>query len=162
MALIQLQNADARIVSLAVLYHLGRPGLEIDPETLQGHRASLEPVHAAIRGQLENAVITVEMAPWQVQRLGQALLGASNELRQYGISEGRSVVPGFSAMLTEFWPETEADPSVASDLVQHAVMLRRRLDAVIGEADAEMAAAAAAVEAERAARRGSWWQVWKR
>jgi len=161
-ARLQLQNADARVAYLGVVYHLGRPGSEIDPETLQEHRASLEPVQAAIRGQLENAVITVELGPWQVQRLGQALLGASNELRQYGLSEGRSVVPGFREAVTEFWPDTVEDPTVASDLVQHAVMLRRRLDAVIGEADAEIAAAQAAAEAERAARRGRWWQVWKR
>ncbi len=162
MPLIQLQNVDARVASLAVVYHLGRPGSEIDPETLREHRASLEPVQAAIREQLDNAVITLDVAPWQVQRLGQALLGASNELRQYGIAEGRSVVPGFSEAVAEFWPESVEDPSVASDLVQHAVMLRRRLDAVIGEAEAEMAAAQAAAEAEREARRGRWWQVWKR
>ncbi len=162
MARIQLQNVDARVTALAVVYHLGRPGSEIDPETMQEHRSSLEPVQAAIRAQLDNAVITLDVAPWQVQRLGQALLGASNELRQYGISEGRSVVPGFSDLVGEFWPETIEDPSTASDLVQHAVMLRRRLDAVIGEAEAEMAAAQAAAEAERQARRGSWWQVWKR
>jgi len=160
--LIQLQNADARIAYLGVVYHLGRPGSEIDPETKLEHRASLEPVSAAIRAQLGNAVITVELAAWQVQRLGQALLGAANELRQYGISEGRSVVPGFSETLTEFWPETAEDPSIASDLVQHAVMLRRRLDAVIGEATAELATAAAAAERERQERRGKWWQVWKR
>lgn len=159
---IQFQNADARIAFLAVLYHLARPGSEIDPETLGHHRASLAPLNEEIRAQLDNAVISVDLAPWQLQRLGQALLGASNELRQYGISEGRSVVPGFSEALTEFWPESAEDPTVASDLVQHAVMLRRRLDAVIGEAEAEMAAAAAAAQAERQARRGSWWQVWKR
>jgi hypothetical protein len=160
--LIQLQNADARIAYLGVVYHLGRPGSEIDPETLQEHRASLEPVGQAIRAQLDNAVITIELGPWQVQRLGQALLGASNELRQFGISEGRSTVAGFSEAMAEFWPATADDPALASDLVQHAVMLRRRLDAVIGEAEAEMAAAQAAAEAERQSRRGSWWQVWKR
>lgn len=162
MARLQLQNADARVAYLGIVYHLGRPGSEIDPETLREHRASLEPLQAAIRAQLENAVITIEAAPWQVQRLGQALLGASNELRQYGLSEGRSVVAGFSEAMAEFWPETVEDPAIASDLVQHAVMLRRRLDAVIGEAEAEMAAAQAAAEAERQSRRGSWWQVWKR
>ena len=162
MPLIQLQNTDARITYLAVVYHLGRPGSEIDPETLGGHRASLEPMNEAIRAQLDNAVVTVDIAPWQLQRLGRALLGVSNELRQYGISEGRSVVPGFSEALTEFWPESARDPDVASDLVQHAVMLRRRLDAAIGEAEAEMAAAQAAADLERAERRGRWWQVWKR
>ena len=162
MSLLQLQNADARIAYLGIVYHLGRPGSEIDPETMREHRASLDTVKAAIREQLDNAVITIEVAPWQVQRLGQALLGASNELRQYGMSEGRSVVPGFSETMAEFWPESVEDPSIASDLVQHAVMLRRRLDVVIGEAEAEMAAAAAAAEAERQARRGRWWQVWKR
>jgi hypothetical protein len=161
MARIQLQNADARVAYLGVVYHLGRPGSEIDPETMGEHRAALEPVAEAIRGQLENSVITLDLQPWQVQRLGHAIQGASNELRQYGMSEGRSVVPGFSEAVREFWPETVEEPSIAADLVQHAVMLRRRLDAAIGEAEAEMAAAAAAEE-ERRARRGRWWQVWKR
>jgi hypothetical protein len=159
---IQLQNADARITYLGVVYHLGRPGSEIDRETLDAHRASLNPVGEALRAQIENAVVTIDLGAWQVGRLSEALLGASNELRQYGMSEGRSMVPGFSDTLEEFWPEVADDPTVASDLVQHAVMLHRRLDSVIGEAKAEIAAAQAAVEAERQAQRGSWWQVWKR
>jgi hypothetical protein len=159
---IQLQNADARITYLGVVYHLGRPGSEIDPETLDAHRASLNPVGQALRAQIENAVVTIDLGPWQVGRMGEALLGVSNELRQYGMSEGRSMVPGFSDTLEEFWPEVADDPTVASDLVQHAVMLHRRLDSVIGEAKAEIAAAQAAAEAERQAQRGSWWQVWKR
>ena len=159
---LQLQNTDARIVQLAVAYHLGRPGSEIDPETMQEHRASLEPVSASIRAQIDNAVVTIDVAAWQVRRLGQALLGASNELRQYGISEGRSMIPGFAETVAEFWPATVDDPALASDLVQHVVMLRRRLNIVIGEAEAEMAAAQAVAEAQSKARRGRWWQVWKR
>jgi hypothetical protein len=161
MALLQFQATDAKVAYLAVVYHLGRPGSEIDPETMGEHRASLAPLAEAIRGQLDQAVTSVEANSWQVLRLGRALQGASNELRQYGIAEGRSAVGGFSEALVELWPEAAEDPSIASDLVQHAVMLQRRLAAAVAEAEAEIAAEAAAAEAERQARRGRWWQVWR-
>ena len=161
MPLIQLRNTDARIVYLAVVYHLGRPGSEIDPETMGNHRAALLPIVETVHTQLEAAIVTLELEHWQVQRLGQAVLGVSNELRQYEISEGRSMVPQFSKTVRDFWPESEQDPSIVSDLIQQTVMLRRQLHALISSAEAEMAAAAAAKEAQRM-RQKRWWQVWKR
>ncbi|MBT5773761.1 MAG: hypothetical protein HOH95_05220 [Dehalococcoidia bacterium] len=161
MTTLQLQNNDARIAYLAVVYHLGRPGSEIDPESLGVHRAALQPLLEVLRPQLEQAVVTVEANAGQVQRIGQALSGVSNELRQYGLS-GSSMVAGFSETVVGFWPEVAADQGAAADLVQFAVMLRRRLESEITSAVAELAADAAAVEAERQARRGAWWQVWRR
>jgi hypothetical protein len=161
MATIQLQNNDARITYLAVVYHLGRPGSEIDPETLGEHRAALQPLLELLRSQLEQAVVTVETNSGQVQRIGQALSGVSNELRQYGLS-GTSMISGFGETVIRFWPEVETDPGSTADLVRFAVMLRRRLDSVITEAGAELATAAVAADAARRARRGRWWQVWRR
>ena len=161
MSTLQLQNNDARIAYLALVYHLGRPGSEIDPETLGKHRAALQPLLELVKPQLDQAVVTIEANAGQVQRIGQALSGVSNELRQYGLS-GTSMVSGFAETVVGFWPEVEADQGAAADLVQFAVMLRRRLDAVITEAEMELAAEAAAAEAERRARRGRWWQVWRR
>ena len=158
---IQIRNTDARIVYLAVVYHLGRPGSEIDPETMGNHRAALLPIIETVRTQLEAAIVTLDLEPWQIQRLGQAVLGVSNELRQYEISEGRSMVPNFSETVRDFWPESEQDPNIVSDLVQHTVMLRRQLHASISSAEAEIATAAAAKEAQFI-RQKRWWQIWKR
>ena len=161
MTTLQFQNNDARIAYLALVYHLGRPGSEIDPEGLGEHPAALRPLLEELRSQLDQAVVTIEANAGQVQRIGQALSGVSNELRQYGLS-GTSMVAGFAEAVEGFWPEVEADEGAAVDLVQFAVMLRRRLDSVIAEAEAELTAEAEAAEAERRARRGRWWQVWRR
>lgn len=161
MATLQLQSNDARIAYLALVYHLGRPGSERGPDGTGEHPAALGPLLEVMRPQLEQAVITLEANAGQVQRIGQALSGVSNELRQYGLA-GSSMVPGFGETVISFWPEVGTDHGAAADLVQFVVMLRRRLESVIAEAEAELAANAEAVEAERRARRGRWWQVWRR
>lgn len=156
MAVLQLQNNDARIAYLALVYHLGRPGSELDPDGAGEHPSTLRPLLELMRPQLEQAVVTVEANAGQVQRIGQALSGVSNELRQYGLA-GSSMVPNFAETVVRFWPEVESDHGAATDLVQFAVMLRRRLESVLAEAASELAA-----DAERRARRGRWWQVWRR
>jgi len=158
---IQLQQNDAKVLSVALLYHLGRPGSEVDQETRGPHPARLKPVLDAIQGQVGQPVVTIEASAGQVLRIGQALSGLSNEMRQFGLS-GDSVIPGLKAALADVWPEVVDDPAAAADLVQFPVMLRRRLDAVFVEAEQELAAERAAAEAERRARRGRWWQVWRR
>ena len=158
---LQFQNNDARIAYLAVVYHLGRPGSEIDPDGLGEHPAALRPLLEGLRLQIDQAVVTIEANSGQVQRIGQALSGVSNELRQYGLS-GTSIVAGFAKTVERFWPEVEGDESEAVDLVQFAVMLRRRLNSVIAEAESELRAEAEAEEVAREARRGRWWQVWRR
>jgi hypothetical protein len=161
MATLQLQSNDARIAYLALVYHLGRPGSELDPDGAGAHPSALRPLLELLRSQLDQAVVTVEANAGQVQRIGQGLSGVSNELRQYALA-GNSMVSGFGETVTGFWPEVAADHGAAADLVQFVVMLRRRLESVIAEAEAELVANAAAAEAERRARRGRWWQVWRR
>ncbi len=161
MATIQLQSNDARIAYLALVYHLGRPGSERAPDGGGGHSSALAPLLEVMRPQLEQAVVTLEANAGQVQRIGQALSDVSNELRQYGLA-GSSMVAGFDETVAGFWPEVQEDHGAAADLVQFAVMLRRRLGSVISEAEAELEAEVAEAEAERRARRGRWWQVWRR
>ncbi len=154
MTTIQLQPADARLAALAVVYHLGRPGSELDAGTLQPHGAGLGPLQPAIEGQLGLAVTTLEVTAYQLSRLGEALHGTVNELKQYELSEGRSVVPGFAGAFARLFPEHAAEGGGALDLASQAVLLRRRLDAAVREAAAELEAARAA-EAERAAAQGA-------
>lgn len=174
MATIQLQPDDARLAALAVVYHLGRPGSELDAATLQPHDAGLGPLQPVIDGQLGLAVTTLDVTPYQLSRLGEALHGTVNELKQYELSEGRSAVPGFAEAFTRLFPDHASEGGGALDLASQGVMLRRRLDAAVREAAAQLEAARAA-EAERTAsqdaadadvgdgeRRSLWRRFWRR
>ena len=156
MPVLQLGNEDTRIVALAVAYHLGRPGSETDPDTLQRHELGLGPLAARLRSGVEQARVELSVTPYQLHRLDEALLGTTNELKQYEMSQRRSTVPEFGEAIARLFPELAADGS-ALDLVERVVLLRRRLRAAVGEAEAALAAEQA--EAERA-RRASWW--WRR
>ncbi|MXZ45652.1 MAG: hypothetical protein F4Z08_01450 [Chloroflexi bacterium] len=156
MAAFQLHLPDARLVALAIHYHLGRPGSETDAATLQRHSLGLGPVLEALEprldGPAESEPIEVDLSAYQVTRLGAALHGTVNELKQFGMADGRSAVPGFAEAFGRLFPETaEGEALDALDLVPDAVGLRRRLADAVREAEAEVEAAreAAVAEAER-------------
>ena len=163
MAILTLGEQDARIVALAVTYHLGRPGSETDPDTLLRHDLGLGPVQATLAPQIGRAQATLELSPYQLQRLDESLLGLTNELKQYELAQRRSAVPGFEEAISRLFPalaftaDGERDDSTL-DLVTHVVLLRRRLGAAVAEAEATLAAErAATAEATRAARQ-PWWR----
>ena len=162
MPLMQFQNADARVAYLATVYHLGRPGSESIADGAQRHDLGLRAVHDELLPRLDQAVVEVQLSAYQVVRLGTALLGVSNELKQYGIANGRSTVPRFEESMAFLFPETAEDPSSAMDLAGRPVALRRRIDAAVQQAEAEIAEAQAAAEEQQRANRGRWWQVWRR
>jgi len=171
MPLLSFRNEDARIVALAITYHLGRPGSETDPVTLQRHDLGLAPVGRALDPQLEMAEVRLELSPYQLHRLDEALLGVVNELKQYDMAHRHSSVPNFETaigmLFPELTPEHEESEDVPGplDLVTRVVMLRRRLADVVQQAQqelqAEREAAAAAAEAERRGTR-RWWKPWQR
>lgn len=162
MTLLQLRSEDARVVYLATVYHLGRPGSETDPDTLQRHDYGLRSVHDSLREQLENAVAELDVTPYQLVRIGEALLGTTNELKQYGIANGYSMVPGFADTLHALYPETVDDPAAAMDLVQHPVMLHNRMAQAIEDAERQVEQDRETQEQQRREQGGSWWQFWKR
>jgi hypothetical protein len=168
MPVLSFRNEDARIVALAITYHLGRPGSETDPATLQRHDLGLAPVGRALDPQLERAEVQLELSPYQLHRLDEALLGTVNELKQYDMSHRHSAVPNFERAIELLFPELTPEHEDAEDipgpldLVTRVVMLRRRLDSVVRDANAELEAQrAAAEEAERASKR-RWWKPWQR
>ncbi len=158
MTLLQLRSEDARVVYLATVYHLGRPGSETDPVTLQRHDLGLQAIHDAMLPELGQAVVEVDVSPYQLTRIAEGLLGVTNELKQYAIAGGRSSVPRFAETLHWLYPETKDDPGSAMDLVQHPVMLRNRMAGAIDDARAAIEAAASEAEAARQAERTGWWQ----
>jgi hypothetical protein len=168
MPLLSFRNEDARIVALAITYHLGRPGSETDPTTLQRHDLGLAPVGRALDPQLAMAEVRLELSPYQMHRLDEALLGTVNELKQYDMSHRHSVVPNFETaiglLFPELTPDHEGDEDIPGplDLVSRVVMLRRRLEPVLRDADAELESQrTAAEEAARQAKR-RWWKPWQR
>lgn len=160
---LRLQPRDARIAYLATVYHLGRPGSEPDASIPGREHFGLTQVHEALEAALAQPEVALDLSDFQLQRLGEALLGTVNELKQIGMSEGRSVVPDFSATLARLFPETGPDePGAALDLVVHVMALRRRMDGAIREAVAVLADERARLEAAADAARQPWWKVWAR
>jgi hypothetical protein len=160
---LHLEPAQARLVFLALAYHLARPGSELDPATKMPVQHGLAEVSSALQPQLRQAVASVTLSAYQLERIGSAILGAINELKVYPMLEPRppeegggrrTTVPSFDRTLRHlFFPEAEEDPDAATALIEPLVALKRRLDDALRQA----------MEEERPsgpARR--WWQVWRR
>lgn len=153
MTTLQLAHLDARLVFLALQYHLARPGSELDPETKQPAGQGLADVARTLEPQLDRAVASIELNERQQERLVEAIAGAINELKAYALlsAGGRSAAPAFEETLKRLFPEVAEEPDEATQLAGHLLALRRRL------AQATLAAG----EGPAAARRPRW-QFWRR
>ena len=160
---LRLEPAQARLVSLALAYHLARPGSELDSATKTPVQHGLAEVSNALQPQLSKAVASITLSTHQLERLSTAVLGAINELKVYPLLEPRppeegggrrTSVPGFDRTLRHLFPEVEEDPDAATTLIQPLMALKRRLDVALRQA------------AEEERRPGPslrrWWQVWRR
>jgi len=169
---LRLPQRQARLVALAVAYHLARPGSELDHESMQEYEHGLAELPEVLEPQLEADAATLEVQPFQVILLATALSSVVNELKMYsvfdtmagGSGRPRSTAPGFDDRLRSLFPEVAADPSAASDLAGEATVLRRQLPLArareaLEEADAHRERRAA--EEKRRHRRRPW-QFWKR
>ena len=141
---IQLQQGDARLVFLAVAYHLGRPGSELDPLTKQPVDHGLAEVAAGLQPQLNREEASISLRQGQARRLLSGMLGAISELKSYpmlhlraGPDGRRSTVPGFDRSLTHLFPEVEEDAQEAVGVAESMLMLRRRLEQDLADLLAE-------------------------
>src|SRR5262245_17388375 len=105
---LQLRQDDAKLVFLAIAYHLGRPGSELDPMTKLPVEHGLAEVARDLQPQLRNAVSEIRLVDAQLKRLQSGMLGTISELKTYPMlelrvsAEGegrRSSVPGFDRSL---------------------------------------------------------------
>lgn len=140
MVKVSLRQEDARLVYLAVAYHLGRPGSELDPVTKQPVEHGLAEVARLLQPQLRMAVARVELDDNQAARLASGMLGSITELKAYPMLElrpetdgggRRSSVPGFDRTLRHLYPEIDEDVEAVLDLAERMLMLKRRLDSQI-------------------------------
>ena len=157
-----LDSGDLRLVYLATIYHLGRPGSEIDAVTLEPHSLGLGPLREVLEPQLADATAEIDVSDYQLARLGQALHGIVNELKQFEMAQGRSAVPGFSEAMERFSPGIANESGASLDLVQQAIMLRRRLDAAVRDAEVAVEAAQSQQAERESEERRRWWKFWAR
>jgi hypothetical protein len=156
---LQLRQEDAKLVFLAVAYHLGRPGSELDPITKQTVEHGLAEVAASLQPQLRMAVSSVELRANQSRRLLSAMLGSITELKAYAMlgpgsresaTGHRSTVPGFDSSLRHLFPEIEEEADAPLAIAERMLVLRRRLDEeTLGLADEP--------EAAPESKRRGWW-----
>jgi hypothetical protein len=134
---LQLRQEDAKLVFLAVAYHLGRPGSELDPITKQPVEHGLSETARDLQPQLRLAVASLRLQDNQVKRLQSGMLGSITELKAYPMlelrtdSEGggrRSTVPGFDSTLRHLFPEVDEDVESSLEIAERMLMLKRRLD----------------------------------
>ena len=137
---LQLRQEDAKLVFLAIAYHLGRPGSELDPITKLPVEHGLAEVARDLQPQLQNAVSEIRLIDAQLQRLLSGMLGSITELKAYSmldlrvsqVGEGRrSTVPGFDRSLLHLFPEVEEDVENSLAVAERMLMLKRRLDETI-------------------------------
>ena len=164
---LHLPRHQARLVALAVHYHLARPGSELDAETMAPYQHGLAEVPAALEPQLDAEAASLELNALQVTLLGTALSSVISELKMYslfdtmarGSGRPRSTAPGFDDRLRSLFPQVAADPSYASQLAEEMTMLRRQLPSARARQLLEEERRAAQEAARRWRKR---WRFWKR
>ena len=138
---LSLRQEEAKLAYLAVAYHLGRPGSELDPVTKLPVEHGLAETAQALQPQLRLAVATISLRDNQLSRLESAMLGTISELKAYSMLElrptpdgggQRSTVPGFDASLAHLFPEVAEDPELSLDVAERMLLFKRNLDQKIG------------------------------
>ena len=163
---VRLPQHQARLVALAVSYHLSRPGSEIDPDTLSEYRHGLAELRPLVDSQLDTDSAVLELSPLQTTLLSTAISSVASELKMYSVFDTmagqsrrpRSTAPGFDERLRLLFPEVAGDAAYASQLAEDLIMLRRELP--VGRALEVIKEEREAAEARRSRKR--WWQVWRR
>jgi hypothetical protein len=163
---LRLPQHQARLVALAVSYHLSRPGSEIDHQTLSEYRHGLAEVLPVIDAQLDAPSAVIDLNPLQTVLLSTAFSSVISELKMYsvfdtmsvGSGRPRSTASGFDHRLRRLFPEVAGDASYASQLAEDMAMLRRELPSARAREVLEEERQAA--QAARGHRKR--WQFWKR
>jgi hypothetical protein len=132
---IKLPPHQAKLVTLAVEYHLARPGSELDPDTMSRYKHGLAELVPVLEAQLEEREVTFDMNPLQGMLLSTAFSSTLSELKMYSVFDRmagdsrrpRSTAHGFDDRLRTLFPAIAGDPSYASRLAEDLTMLRREM-----------------------------------
>ncbi|HYM16065.1 MAG TPA: hypothetical protein VEZ14_10945 [Dehalococcoidia bacterium] len=151
---IKLTHDEPRLVYLALVYHLARPGSELDPATRQISPHALRSLKTALGNQLDAAEAIVELDAEQYRRLLSAIYGCVNELRVHHMRAGApGGVPRFAETAVALFPALATDPDAAIDLSESMMMLHRRMERAV-----RLAAEAPPAPPPRPAPRRPWWR----
>jgi hypothetical protein len=141
---LKLTHDEPRLVYLALVYHLGRPGSELDPQTLQPWEHGLRAVKTALGNDIEAPEAIIELDDAAYQRLLSAIYGAVNELRVMHMRSGAgSPTPRFAETSLALFPQLAEDPDAALDLAEAMMMLHRRIERAVAAATREVPSAEA-------------------
>ena len=164
---LRLPQRQARLVALAVHYHLARPGSELDRKTMREYEHGLAEAPAALEPQLDAESATLELSSLQVTLLATAMSSVVSELKMYSVFDTmagesgrpRSTAAGFDERLRSLFPEVAADPAAADALAGEMTMLRRELPLARARAVIEDEQRRAEERARAGRRR---WRFWRR
>jgi hypothetical protein len=145
---LKLTHDEPKLVYLALVYHLGRPGSELDPVTKQPVERGLRDVKLDLGNHLGDESAIIELDDAQFRRLLSAIYGCVNELRVHHMRNGaQSTVARFTETATTLFPQIADAPDAALDVSEAMMMLHRRMERAVSSASG--APAAAPVEAKK-------------
>ncbi len=137
---IKLTHDEPRLVYLALVYHLGRPGSELDAATREPSEHGLRGIEATLAAELDGDAAIVELDEEQFRKLLSAIYGSVNELRVHHMRGGvASGVPRFTETALTLFPALAGDPDEALELSEAMMMLHRRLERAVRRASDERA-----------------------
>jgi hypothetical protein len=163
---IKVPQHQAKLVALAVSYHLARPGSELDPDTMSRFKHGLAELVPVIEAQLDEREVVFDLNPLQGMLLSSAFSSTLSELKMYSVFDRmagesrrpRSTAPGFDDRLRTLFPAIAGDPSYASRLAEDIAMLRRDMPFARAREMWELERQAAQLERQQR----KPWQFWKR
>jgi hypothetical protein len=129
---LKLTHDEPRLVYLALVYHLGRPGSELDGATMLPVERGLRGVKVALGNELDADSAIVELDEWQYQRLHSAMKGCVTELRVYHMREGApSTVERWTETARSLFPGITRDGEAALEVAEAMMMLERRMERAV-------------------------------
>ncbi len=129
---LKLTHDEPRLVYLALVYHLGRPGSELDATTWQPAEHGLREVKVALGRDIERDETVVELDETQYRKLLSAIYGCVNELRVYHMRNGaESTVSRFTATAESLFPEIKVESDEALAVSEAMMMLHRRIERAV-------------------------------
>jgi hypothetical protein len=150
-------------VYLALVYHLGRPGSELDPVTKQPIEHGLREVKVALGSELDGDAAIIEVDDEQFRKLLSAIYGCVNELRVYHMRErARSTIARFTETAESLFPRIKEDPEEALGLAEAMMMLHRRMERAVRRAAPAGASIERPVDAAADGERHSRWPFRRR
>lgn len=130
----KLTHDEPRLVYLALVYHLGRPGSELDPVTIMPGEHGLRATKVELGRDLDAESTVVELDEEQYRKLLSAILGSVTELRGYHLTGAPSTVERFTETAESLFPAIRADRDEVLDVAEAMFMLQRRMQRAVTKA----------------------------